>query len=68
MAATTFDLGEDDNPALPLVGVRLDGLGALVVVPAAILSPSDAITYARRIFDAAGRACQQSGLDCAGRC
>lgn len=68
MAATTFDLGEDDNPALPVVGVRLDGLGALVVVPAAILSPAAAIEYAKAIFAKAAAACAQSRLDVTGHC
>ncbi len=65
-----LDLADDDHPAVPLVAVRFDGeLGEpLVVVPGAILSPDDAVTYARRIFDAAASACRRSRLDVAGRC
>ena len=62
------DLGQNDDLALPLVGVRLTGeLGApLIVVPGAVLSPDDAIEYAKAIFSAAATACRQSRLDVAG--
>jgi hypothetical protein len=67
MAATT-DLGEDNGPALPLVGIRLTGeIGEpLVVVPGAILTPDAAVSYAQRIFAAAASACAQARLDVAG--
>ena len=67
MATATLDLGEDGDPALPDVRVRLDGLDALVVVPGAILSPTDAVAYAQRIFAAAASDCAQARLDVAGR-
>lgn len=65
MAATT-DLGEDR--AFPPVGIRFAGeLGApVLVIPEAILSPDDAIEYAKAIFAAAATACRQSRLDVAG--
>ena len=70
MATTRPDLGDDDHPAVPLVAVRFDGeLGApLVVVPGAILTPDQAIEYAKAIFAAAASTCQRSRLDVAGRC
>lgn len=68
MATTTFDLGDNHDPALPVVRVRLDGsIGApLVVVPAAVLTPDQAITYAQAIFGAAATACAQARLEVAG--
>lgn len=63
MARATID--PDADPVLPTIGVRLDSLGALVVVPGAILTPADAVEYARAIF-AAASACRQSRLDVAG--
>ena len=66
MATAAFNLGEDGDPALPVVRVRT-GLDALVVVPGAILTPDQAITYAMKVFAAAATACAQSRLDVAGR-
>jgi hypothetical protein len=57
-----------DHPGIPCVRVRFDGeIGEpLVVIPAAILKPADAVQYAQKIFASAGAACQRSGADVAG--
>jgi hypothetical protein len=65
---TEPDLGQNDDPVLPLVAIRLTGaLGEpLIVVPGAILTPDAAVSYAQRIFAAAASACAQARLDVAG--
>lgn len=70
MAMTILDLGDDDCPAVPLVATRIDGeLGSpLVIVPGAMLSPADAVEYAKRIFAAAAAACRQSRQEVVGHC
>jgi hypothetical protein len=52
MATAAF--GEEDDPVVPVVRVRLEGLGAVIVIPGAILSPADAVAYAQRVSELSG--------------
>jgi hypothetical protein len=68
MTPTKSESDGDNDPAFPPVGIHFAGaLGAqLVVVEAEILTPDDAIEYAKAIFAAAAAACRQARLDAAG--
>jgi hypothetical protein len=58
----TTALGDNEDPALPVVRANLDGdIGERLVVVRAVLAPGQAIAYAQAIFTAAAMAATASG-------